>query len=256
MSNSIFSLADKIALVTGARQGIGKAIAMAFAQAGADVVVCDQVLEDGKLKTTADEIQGFGRRSLPVQTDITRRSDVDKLVQRVIDEFGRIDILVNNAGVLIMSPLLELSEGDWDKTVDTNLKGCYFCCQAVGRRMSKQKKGNIINIASGVATKAVPLHGAYCATKAGVLMLTRVLALELGKSNIRVNAICPGLTKTDMTKDMWSTSPELIKHIETTVALGRLGEPADLGRAAVFLASDASSYITGHSILVDGGFYA
>ena len=255
MSNSIFSLDGKTAIVTGGKQGIGKAIALALAQAGADVAVCGRVLEDGKLKAVADEIQGLGRRSLAVQTDITRRNDVDNLIQKVTDEFGRIDIMVNNAAVRVMAPLLELSEADWDKTIDTDLKGYYFCCQAVGKRMVTQKSGNIINIASGLASKAVPLQGVYSAAKAGVLMMSRVLAVELAQHNIRVNAISPGLIKTDMTKQDWS-DPEILKQIAATRPLGRLGEPADVAGAAVFLASDASSYITGHSILVDGGFLA
>ncbi|MFC2047644.1 SDR family NAD(P)-dependent oxidoreductase [Chloroflexota bacterium] len=255
MDSSLFSLYGKIAVVTGGKHGIGKAIALALAQAGADVVVCSRVIEDGKLKAVADEIKMLGRRSLAVQTDITRRADVDNLIQKVLDEFGRIDILVNNAGVLIQSPLLELSEEDWDKTIDTDLKGYYFCCQAVGIRMVEQKSGNIINIASGLATKALPLHGVYCAAKAGVLMITKVLARELAQYNIRVNAISPAMIKTTMTKKDWGDS-EFLDQYEAATPLGRIGETSDIAGAAVFLSSDASSYITGHSILVDGGFYA
>ncbi len=254
MSNQNRSLEEKVAIVTGGKKGIGKAIALAMAQAGADVAVCSRGIEDGKLKAVADEIQGLGRRSLAIQADITRKTDVDNLVQKVIAEFGRIDILVNNAGILILAPLLELDEDDLDKTIDTHIKGYLFCCQAVGKRMVEQKSGTIINLVSGLAWKALPSHGAYCAAKAGVIMLTRVLALELGRSNIRVNALCPGLVKTDMTDYMWS-NPELIKQMEATTALGRLGEPADLGGPAVFLASDASNYVTGHTILADGGIY-
>ena len=255
MSSSIFSLAGKKAIVTGGKQGLGKAIALALARAGADVAVCSRVIDDGKLKAVADEIKGLGRRSLAVQTDITRRADVDNLIQKVIDEFGRIDIMVNNAGVLIQAPLLELSEADWDKTIDTHLKGYYFCCQAVGKRMVEQKSGNIINIASGLAAKALPLHGVYCAAKAGVLMMTKVLAVELAPYNIRANAISPGLIKTDMTRQDWS-DPDVLKQLKMARPLGRLGEPADVAGAAVFLASDAASYITGHGLLIDGGTLA
>jgi 2-deoxy-D-gluconate 3-dehydrogenase len=254
MSNQSRSLEDKIAIVTGSKKGIGKAIALAMAQAGADVAICSREIEDGRLKAVADEIQGLGRRSLAVQADITRKTDVDNLVQQVIDKFGRIDVLVNNAGILILAPLLELEEDDLDKTIDTHIKGYLYCCQAVGKKMVEQKSGNIINLVSGLAWKALPSHGAYCAAKAGVIMLTRVLALELGRSNIRVNALCPGLVKTDMTDYMWS-NPDLIKQMEATTALGRLGEPGDLGGPAVFLASDASNYITGHTVLADGGIY-
>ncbi|MFC1995849.1 SDR family NAD(P)-dependent oxidoreductase [Chloroflexota bacterium] len=255
MSNSMFSLDGKIAIVTGGKQGIGKAIALAMAQAGADVVVCSRVIEDGKLKAVADEIKGLGRRSLVVQTNITRRADVDNLIQKVIDEFGRVDIMVNNAGVLLRSPFLELSEEVWDKTINTDLKGCYFCCQAVAKRMVEQKSGNIINIASGLATKAAPLMGVYCAAKAGVLMMSRVMALELAQYNIRVNVISPGLLKSDMTTYSWS-DPEVLKPIAAARPLGRIAEPSDIVGAAVFLASDAASYVTGHNVLVDGGYYA
>ncbi|MFC1995778.1 SDR family NAD(P)-dependent oxidoreductase [Chloroflexota bacterium] len=255
MSNSVFSLDGKIAIVTGGKQGIGKAIALALAQAGADVVVCSRIIEDGKLKVVANDIRELGRRSLAVQTDITRRADVDTLVQTVIDEFGRIDIMVNNAGILIQAPLLELSEENWDKTIDTHLKGYYFCCQVVGRKMVEQKSGNVINIASDLATKALPLHGVYCAAKAGVLMLTKVLAVELAQYNIRVNAISPAMIKTTLNKDKWS-DPEVLRQYESANPLGRIGETSDIAGAAVFLSSDASSYITGHSILIDGGFNA
>ena len=255
MSDSIFTLDGKTAIVTGGKQGIGKAIALALAQAGADVTVCGRVLEDGKLKAVADEIRELGRRSLVIQTDITRRADVDNLVQKVIDEFGHIDIMVNNAGVLLKSPFLELSEEVWDKTIDTDLKGYYFCCQAVGRRMVEQKSGNIINIASGLATKAAPLVGVYCAAKAGVLMMSRVMAVELAPYNIRVNVISPGLLKSDMTEYAWS-DPEVLKPIAAARPLGRIAEPSDIAGAAVFLASDAASYITGHNLLIDGGYYA
>jgi len=253
-----FSLESKAAIVVGGKRGIGKAIALGFAKAGADVAVCSRALEDGQLRAVADEIQGLGRRSLAVQADITRSADVDHLVQRVTDEFGVIDILVNSAGVVIRAPLLELREDDWDETIDTDLKGCYLCCKVVGRRMVEQRRGNIINIASSLTTlttKAVPQMGVYSVAKAGVLMLTRVLAVELASHNIRVNAISPGLTRTEMS-DWVSRNPEILKEMVAGRPLGRIAEPADMIGAAIFLASDASSYITGHTILVDGGFSA
>ncbi len=252
MSIPSFSLEGKVAIVTGGRRGIGRAIALAFAEAGADVAVCDYVVEGGELKAVAEEIQRLRRRSLAVQTDITRKADVDNLVGSAIGEFGTIDILVNNAGILIEAPLLELREEDWDKTIDTHLKGYYFCCQAVGRRMIEQKRGNIINIASTLATKAAPGMGVYCVAKAGVVMLTRVLALELTSYNIRANAIAPGAIKTEMIRHRWS-DPERLKQVETRIPLGRIAESADIIGTALFLASDASSYITGHTIVVDGG---
>jgi len=245
-------LPGKIAIVTGGRRGIGKAIALAMAEAGADIAVCDRVIEDGELKAAAEEIQRLGRRSLAVQADITKKADVDALVQRVMDDFGTIDILVNNAAMNIMAPLLELREEGWDRIIDTDLKGYYLCSQAVAKRMVEQKRGNIINMASTAAMYTATEMGAYCIAKAGVVMLTKVLAVELAKYNIRVNAIAPSMVKTKFSEPLWR-DPETLKEIEAGIPLGRVAEPGDIIGAALFLASDASSYITGHTIIVDGG---
>ena len=246
-----FSLQGKVAIVTGGKRGIGRAIALALAEAGADVAVCSRGLEGGELRDVAGEIEKLGRRSLAVQADITCKSDVDNLVQRVVDEFGHIDILVNNAGNYIRAPLLETREDDWDAIIDTHLKGYLFCCQAVGNKMVAQKKGSIVNIASALTVRPAPGRGAYSIAKAGVIMLTRVLALELGSHNIRVNAISPGMTRTKLVESWFSE--EAFKQIETEIPLGRLARPEDITGAAVFLASDASSYVTGQTIVVDGG---
>ena len=246
-----FSLEGKVAIVTGGKKGIGKAIALAFAEAGADVAVCSRTLEDGELRAVANEIQRLGRRSLAIQADISHKTDVDNLVKRVMDEFGVINILVNNAGILIKGPFLEFSEDAWDKTINTDLKGYYLCSQAVGKRMVEQKGGNIINLSSALAVKPLENHGAYSIAKAGVVMLTRVLARELGKYNIRVNAIAPSLVKTELT-DTW-TDPERLKRAEAEIPLGYVAEPSEVVGPALFLASDASSYITGHTIILDGG---
>ena len=250
-----FSLEGKVAIVTGGRRGIGRAIALAFAEAGADIVVCDRVVEDGELEAVAEEIRRLGRRSLAIQADITRKGDMDNLVQRVVAEFSAVDILVNNAAMNIMTPLLELREDGWDRIINTDLKGYYLCSQAVARRMVEQKRGNIINMASTAAMKAAPEMGAYCIAKAGVVMLTRVLALELAKYNIRVNAIAPSMVKTKFSQPLWS-DPKTLKQIEAEIPLGRLAETGDIIGSALFLASDASSYITGHTIIVDGGLNA
>ena len=247
-----FSLEGKTAIVTGGKRGIGKAIALAFAEAGADVAVCSRVIEDGQLQTVAEEIKRIGRRSLVVQADVTRKTDVDNLVQRLMNEFGRIDILVNNAAVMVRKPLLELSEDDWDTVIDTNLKGYHLCCQAVGKIMINQKRGNIINMASAHGVRAFEGRGAYPMAKAGVFMLTGVLAKELARYGIRVNGIAPGVVRTEMSHAVWSDSDSL-KRMESTIPLGRLAEPSDIVGAALLLASDASSYITGHTIMVDGG---
>lgn len=250
-----FSLEGKVAIVTGGRRGIGRAIALAFTEAGADIVVCDRVVEDGELEAVAEEIRRLGRRSLAIQADITRKGDMDNLVQRVVAEFSAVDILVNNAAMNIMTPLLELREDGWDRIINTDLKGYYLCSQAVARRMVEQKRGNIINMASTAAMKATPEMGAYCIAKAGVVMLTRVLALELAKYNIRVNAIAPSVVKTKFSQPLWS-DPKTLKQIEAEIPLGRLAETGDIIGSALFLASDASSYITGHTIIVDGGLNA
>lgn len=256
MSIPDFSLEGKVAIVTGGKRGIGKAIALAFAEAGADVAVCGRVIEDGELQAVAEEIQRLGRRSLAIQADVTKKADVDNLVQRVIDEFGGIDILVNNAAIEARVPILELSEDDWDKVINTNLKGSYLCSQAVGKRMVEQRRGNIISMASQLAFKAWARMGAYCITKAGIVMLTRVLARELGSYGIRANAIAPSTVRTELGRLTWS-DPEALKRVESTIPLGgRVAEPSDVVGAALFLASDASSYITGHTILVDAGINA
>jgi NAD(P)-dependent dehydrogenase (short-subunit alcohol dehydrogenase family) len=247
-----FSLKGKVAVVTGGKRGIGKAISLAFAEAGADVVVCSRAIEDGELIAVAGEIEKTGNRSLAVQADITKRADVDNLVQRTMDEFGRIDILVNNAAIYTTAPLLELPEEDWDNIMNTDLKGYYFCCQAVAARMVEQKKGNIINIASTSAFRAVKEDGAYSIAKAGVVMLTKVLALELASHNIRVNAIAPWWVKTRMSEP-WLGDPNALREIQKEAPMGRVGEPYDIVGPALFLASDASGYITGHTIAVDGG---
>ena len=255
MGTSSFSLPGKVVIITGGRRGIGKAIALAMAEAGADIAICDRVIEDGELNAVAEEVKRLGRRSLAVQADIIHKADVDALVQRVMDEFGAVDILVNNAAMNIRALLLELSEDGWDRVIDTDLKGYYLCSQAVGKRMVDQKQGNIINIASIAAIKAAPEMGAYCIAKAGVVMLTRVLAVELAKYNIRVNAIAPYMVKTKFSQPLWS-DPGTLKELESEIPLGRLAETSDIIGAVLFLASDASSYITGHTIIVDGGLSA
>lgn len=252
MGVSSFSLSGKVAIVTGGKRGIGKAIALAMAEAGADIAVCDRVIEDGELEAVAGEAQRLGRRSLAVQADITQKADVDSLVQRVVAEFGAIDILVNNAAMNIRAPLLELREDGWDRVIDTDLKGYYLCSQAVGKIMVSQKRGNIINIASTAAMYTAPEMGAYCIAKAGVVMLTRILAVELAQYNIRVNAVAPFMVKTKFSQPLWD-APETLKEIESGIPLGRLAEPSDIVGSVLFLASDASSYITGHTIIVDGG---
>jgi len=240
-----FSLDGKVALVTGAKRGIGKAIALTFAEAGADVVVCGRTLPD--LESVAEEIKALGRNSLAVKTDVTVKSEVQSLVDCIIKEFGTIDILVNNAVVYAAGPLVELSEEDWDNTVGIGLKGYYLCTQAVAPVMIEKKQGSIINMSSTAGIRPTGRQGAYSVIKAGGIMMTKLLAAELAEYNIRVNALAPTVVKTERINE------ELLKGFMTQLPLGRLTEASELAAAALFLASDASSYVSGHTLVVDGG---
>jgi len=256
MSIPDLKLSNKIAVVTGSRRGIGRAIALAFAEAGAHIAVCDCEMSDGKLENVAEEIRRFGRRCLAVKADITQKNEVSNLAQKVIEEFGTIDILVNNAAVITRGPFFELAEGDWDKVINTDLKGYYLTSQAVSKLMAEQqRKGTIINMASVAGFHANEGKGAYSVAKAGVVMLTRLLALELAHYNIRVNAIAPGMVKTDINRVLWD-DPDILEKETSKIPMGRWAEPNDIADAALFLASDASSYITGHTLVVDGGLLA
>jgi len=240
-----FSLDGKVALVTGAKRGIGKAIALTFAEAGANVVVCGRTLPD--LEQVAEEIKVLGRDSLAVKTDVTIKSEVQSLVGRTVKEFGTIDVLVNNAVVYAAGSLVELSEEDWDNTVNIGLKGYYLCSQAVAGLMMEKRQGSIINMSSTAGIRPTGRQGAYSVIKAGGIMLTKLLAAELAEYNIRVNALAPTVVKTERTNE------ELLKGFMTQLPLGRLTESSELAAAALFLASDASSYISGHTLIVDGG---
>ncbi len=249
----IFNLTGKTAIVTGGRRGIGRAIALAFASAGADIVIAD-VADDARLAATAAEIKQTGRECLSFKVDIALKPDVEKMVKQTVEHFKKIDILVNGAGVWIPGQnLIETPEENWDKVIDTNLKGSWFCCRAAGRVMVEQSGGNIINLSSQVGLNPGTGAGAYSISKAGIIMMTRQLALELAEKNIRVNAIAPGIVKTDFNIGLWKNK-EGAAQMGRMVPLGRLAEPEDIARAALFLASDASSYITGTVIPVDGGW--
>jgi len=240
-----FSLKDKVAIVTGAKRGIGKAIAVTFAEAGADVVVCGRTLAE--LEEVTSEIRTLGRRSLALKTDVTMKNEVTSLVERTIKDFGTIDILVNNAVVYTGGPLVELSEGDWDNSLDIGLKGFYLCSQAVARVMMEKRRGSIINMSSTAGIRPTGWQGAYSIIKAGGIMLTKLLAVELAQWNIRVNALAPTVVRTER------TNVEMLRGFMTQLPLGRLTELHELTAAALFLASDASSYISGHVLIVDGG---
>ena len=240
-----FSLTGRVALVTGAKRGIGRTIALIFAEAGADVVVCGRTLPD--LEKVTGEIGALGRRSLAVKADVSVKSDVDALVDRVVQEFGTIDVLVNNVIVYARGPLVELAEEDWDTTVNIGVKGYFLCAQAVARVMIEKKKGSIINMVSTAGIRPTGRQGAYSIIKAADEMMVKLLAAELAEYNIRVNALAPTVVKAE------NTNVEMFRGFMTQLPLGRLTEVEELAAAALFLASDAASYISGHTLVVDGG---
>lgn len=247
------SLEGKVAIVTGASRGLGRAMAMGLAEAGAEVVVVSRTLSD--LEKVAGEIRALGRGCLPVRADVSRREDVECMVRRTMERFGRIDILINNAGTIYRGPSEDYPEEEWDRVIDVNLKGAFLCAQAVARVMIHQGGGKIINTASLLSTIGVPTIPGYAASKGGIAQLTKTLAVEWAKYRINVNAIGPGFFRTDLTEAL-QRNPKRSAEISGRIPFGRWGVPEDLKGAAVFLASDASEYVTGHVLYVDGGFLA
>jgi NAD(P)-dependent dehydrogenase (short-subunit alcohol dehydrogenase family) len=245
MAIADFSLNGKVAIITGGKRGIGKGIALTFAEAGADVVVCGRSLAE--LETVADQIKALGRRSLAITTDVSNKREVENLVEQTVEEFGTVDILVNNAVVYAGGTLVELSEETWDNTLDIGLKGFYLCSQAAAKVMIEKKQGCIINMSSTAGIRPTGRQGAYSVIKAAGIMVTKLLAVELAEYNIRVNALAPTVVKTEL------VNPDLLKGFMTQLPLGRLTELDELTSAALFLASDAASYISGHTLIVDGG---
>ena len=245
-------LANKTAVVTGGSRGIGRAISLAFAHAGADVVVGYQA-SAGQARQVCDEIRALGRQALACKVDVSVSAQVQQMVRTTLDALGRIDILANVAGITLKSPLADLSEQDWDRVIDVNLKGTFLCSQAVGRVMLKQGGGNIINIGSVSGLAPHTNRGAYGPSKAAVDMLSKVMAVEWAEHNIRVNTIHPGTTETDMTRYSYPT-PELRARREQTIPLNRFVAPEEVAAAAVVLASDDAASITGQALVIDGGF--
>ncbi|MFC1910244.1 SDR family NAD(P)-dependent oxidoreductase [Chloroflexota bacterium] len=246
-------LENKTAIVTGARRGIGRGSALALAREGANVIVSDISQEDCQKVVT--EIEALGRKGLALKCDVSSRAEVEEMVRKTVAEFGMIDILVNNAGVINFKPFLELTEEEWDKTININLKGQFICAQAVAKEMVKNKWGHIINIASissGGCGIAFPLVAHYTASKGGIIALTEALALELTPKGINVNAICPGAIDTDMVQGVKKSGQ--IEQVLLRIPKGRLGQPEDIANLVVFLASDDSDYISGAAIVIDGGW--
>ena len=249
-------LKDKVAIITGARRGMGRSHALKLAEAGAKVVVSDISLED--CQKVVEEIKKGKGEALAVKCDVTKKEEVDKMVQAAVEKWGRVDILVNNAGIAQFVPFLEMTEEDWDRTLDINLKGYFLCAQAVAREMVKQKSGVIINIASvamGQQGVGFPNIAHYCASKGGIVGLTEALAVELAPYNIRVNAISPGMIETPMIEPV-KKDPKMMEALLARVPMHRVGKPEEVSNLVLFLASDASSYMTGSTVVIDGGWLA
>jgi len=252
-TNNEFDLSEKIAVVTGAGRGLGYDISLALARYGAHVVACSRT--ESELETVAEKIKAMGRQAIPVAMDLSDIRSVGPMVDRAVEAFGRIDILVNNAGINRPQRAEDVTEDNWDQVMNTNLKGLFFCAQAVGQVMISQKNGKIINISSDAGTVGIPGRAAYCASKGGVNLVTKVLAIEWAQHNINVNAIAPAFIETPLTEPMLK-DPTFNKYVLENTPLGRVGKPKDVSSAAVFLASEASDYITGHILLIDGGWTA
>ena len=243
-------LTDKIALVTGGGRGLGRAIALAFADAGAHVAVASRTWE--QLDEVAQEIRSRNRRGVAIEVDVTDSKSVAQMVETARKEFGRVDILVNSAGAGWASRMVDTSDDVWKLLIDTNLTGTFYCCRDVARLMIEQKSGSIINLASVAGVKGPPGLGAYAASKGGVIMLTRVLALETVRHNVRVNAIAPGYFRTDMNAAILD-DPEMGPKIVGRIPMRRVGRPEEIGPLAVYLASDQASYVTGEVYFISGG---
>lgn len=248
-SCKLFDLSGKVAVVTGASRGLGKAMALGLAQAGADVVITDVL----PTNDTVAKIQKLGRKSMGLKMDVTNAKDIASMVGETVKKFKKIDILVNNAGIYYATPFEKMDEKAWMKIIEVNFKGAMACAHAVGNQMIRQKSGNIISVASVAGIMAFAQSSAYNCSKAAIIMLTKTLAAEWAQYGIRVNAICPGMFATDMTKGILEDkgTKDMIKN---RVPLKRHGTPDELAGTAIYLASDASSYVTGHALVVDGGW--
>ncbi|HKW64750.1 MAG TPA: SDR family oxidoreductase [Candidatus Acidoferrum sp.] len=250
-------LAGKVALITGGGTGIGRAIALAFAREGASVAVAGRRLE--KVKEVAAEIEKQGGAALPLQCDVSRTKDPERAISETAKKFGKFNVLVNNAGTLSVSTVDTITEEDWDRVITVNLKGPFLTSRAALREFRKNGGGTIVNIGSILGLVAMKDRAAYCASKGGVTMLTKAMALDHAHENVRVNCICPSIVETELVKGLFDDSEQgkrLKQSRMGTIPLGRFGQPADVADLAVFLASDESSWLTGTAIPLDGGLTA
>jgi len=250
----MFDLKEKVAIITGARRGMGRAHAQVLAKAGAKVVVSDISFKD--CKKVVEEIKKQEGEAIAVECDVTKKLEIDEMVKKTIEKWGKIDILVNNAGILQFIPFLELKEEDWDKMIAVNLKGYFLCAQAVAKEMAKQKSGVIVNIASiAMGQQGVGFTGLvhYGAAKGGIIAMTEALAGELAPLNIRVNAVAPGAIDTPMVETT-KQDPKILEQSLSRIPMHRLGKPEEVSNLVLFLASDASSYMTGSTVVIDGGY--
>ncbi len=264
-----YNIEGKVAIVTGAGRGIGKAIALTLAEAGVDITVLART--KGEIEQTAEEVRQLGQKALAIPTDVAHEAQVKRAVEQTLSEFGKVDILVNNAGgtsdgLIAFVPGTkppswqlvgdiwdkQMTPEDWRTVIETNLTSAFLFAQAVGPHMIKQKSGKVINIASIYATMGVPYSAAYCTSKGGLVTFTQCLAAEWGPFNICVNAIAPGYIKTKMTEPLWD-DPKLLKETLKVIPKKRLGEPREVALLAIYLASEASDFMTGQTIYIDGG---
>ena len=249
-----FRLDGRVAFITGGSRGFGRVIAQAYAEAGADVVICGRRGADAEAAAAA-VARETGRRTLGLQTDVTDAGAVDGAVARILDTFGQLDILVNNAGINVRRPIEEFSDDEWRAVVGTNLDGPFYCCRAVSRHMKERRSGRVLNISSMMAVASLPGRVPYTAAKAAVTAMTRTLALEWANHGINVNTLCPGPFLTEMNQPVVN-SPEQFEFFRTRIPLGRWGNPPEIAGAALFLVSDAASFVTGATLYVDGGWTA
>jgi gluconate 5-dehydrogenase len=244
-------LSGKIAIVTGSSRGLGRAMAVALANAGADVVITSRTRSS--LIEVEKEIERKGISVLSLELDVCKHESIISMVDRVIERFGHIDILVNNAGVNIRKPAVEVTWEEWNTILDTNLRSVFFCSQAVVPYMLKQNWGRIINIGSAACILAYPKINPYCASRGGIMQLTKSFAAEWGPYGVNVNVIAPGWFRTEQTRILWENN-EWMSMIRTRIPNGRIGEPYELGPVVIYLASDAASYVNGTLFMIDGGF--